>query len=560
MAKPTEADASRPRRAAAGKRPADAAPEADAHAGTDAAETAAADDPSGLAELRARKTRGMRAELAKRRAALRQQEAERRLPLQLLYILLNSLGAAIVAAMIAALVLRNLPGDSPYLGPELSKLVLVMSFLLGFFITLLFLMRRLPPNWWQLANEFATTAKYVAPADKWGGVLKHAPAASYAPLFDTTRDKGEAPPELAAADGDAPFTQAPPPPEPVADAPGEGAAPALFAAADSAPPDDAELLAKAKAQAAGEVERLTATLAAALRTAARTLDSATRFALQLYLAGACSAAARKFLLSAADAFQLLVHALIQAGTGKAFAESFALNVEDYAQRAAYRGLIQAGHGAMDAQLRGEAAAAGTALQAIDAWAGTETKPPLPRVVTFLFTDIVDARALTQRLGNLHAQRIVKAHDAAVREALAKAKGKEVRHTGDGIIATFPDPARAVAAAQTIQQQLDQHNKRQPHLSANVRIAINAGEVVEDEGGFFGAALKGTALVCEMAKAGQILAADVIKTFCRSSPHLFTPFGELAVAELNKTRLVFEIAWLRAGAGLDYGDIGGRPLA
>jgi adenylate cyclase len=293
---------------------------------------------------------------------------------------------------------------------------------------------------------------------------------------------------------------------------------------------------------------------ATVQAAARTLDAVTRFAMQLYLAGACSAAVRKFALQAGDAFALMGHTLMQAGIGKAFSESFSLNIEEYAQRDAYRSVIQSGQAAMDAHLKGDSSAAQGMLSSLDEWAGADKKPAIPRVVTFLFTDIVDAAALTQRLGNMHTQRVIKAHDEIVREAIVKNAGKEVQHTGDGMIITFPDPSKALGAAQSIQQKLDAHNKRMPHLSANVRIAINAGEAMEESGTFFGATVKMTAKICDMAKAGQILAPDVIKSYCKTAAHFFKPCGEITVEELKKNRAVYEISWMKSG-GMEYGDIG-----
>ncbi|MDX2143474.1 MAG: adenylate/guanylate cyclase domain-containing protein [Rhodospirillaceae bacterium] len=512
--------------------------------------------------LRKRKQRSMRAEVARRRAALKQQEAERRLPLQFGLIILNSLGSALVLSMISALIIRNLDRQNPFADPEITGLLLFMTFAIGFLLTLLLLMRRLPPNWWQLANEFVATGKYEAPSEKWGGVLSK-PNAEFAPLFDITQpkkvDAKNLPKTLSdnpdEGDFDAPKPVSAPPPE--GDAPGEDAAVAETVVASVAPE---ESTAEAKAQAESEIDTFVAGATAAVQAAGQALDTVTRFATQLYLAGACSAAAKKFVLSAKDAFGLIVRVLAQTGTGKMMAESFATNVEEYGQRPAYRQVIDAGCAAMDAHLDGQPEAAASLTTTLVQWSAPEYKSRVPRIVTFMFTDIVDAAALKDRLGNLHAQRVLRAHDETVRDAIAKNKGTELRHTGDGIMATFPDPAKALAAAQAIQQKLDEHNKKQPHLSANVRIALNAGEAVKESEGFFGAAVKMTAEVCAMAKAGQILASDVIKAFCKSSAHAFAPCGDLKIAALDKSRPVFEVSWLRAGAGLDYADIGRAPAA
>lgn len=526
-------------------------------ASADAPPLGAAEDdlPEDESLVRARKDaerqkRSLRAEVARRREALKRHEAERKLPGQILLIIFNSLGSAVVLSMLAALALSQLPSNSELAAPELSKLLLVMTFLIGFLLTLLFLMRRLPDNWWQLANEYAKVEKYQAPAQKWGGLLAEAEG-DYKPLFDKTRVSSEIPPSLDVAAGDTPFSSTPE--EPATD----DAAPAteqtaLFADAAGAEPQknpDALTLALT------EIERFTTAVVNAATAASKALDSAAKLGIQLYVAGACSALARKFLLSAKDAFALTIKAVMQAGSGRAFAESFVTNIEEYARRDAYRGAISAGQSAMEAQLRGENTVADGAKATIADWARPARKAAVPRVVTFVFTDIVDAGALGQRLGNLHAQRVIKAHDDAVQQALEKNMGTKVRHTGDGVIATFPDPARALAAAQSIQQRLAEHNKRLPHLSANVRIAINAGEAVEEAGTFFGAAIRMTAQLCDMGKAGQILAFDVIRSFCKSQTQTFQPFGEITVAELDRARAVFEVTWAKAGTRVEYRDIG-----
>src|SRR5262245_54938628 len=60
----------------------------------------------------------------------------------------------------------------------------------------------------------------------------------------------------------------------------------------------------------------------------------------------------------------------------------------------------------------------------------------PGVRTILFTDIVNSTTLTQRLGDRAAMELLQVHDKIVRDALAAEAGREVKHTGDGIMASF----------------------------------------------------------------------------------------------------------------------------
>ncbi len=70
----------------------------------------------------------------------------------------------------------------------------------------------------------------------------------------------------------------------------------------------------------------------------------------------------------------------------------------------------------------------------------------------MFTDLESSTALTQRLGDIAAQRVLYGHNDAVRKSLTNNGGREVKHTGDGIMAAFPSAVRAIESA--VQTQRD----------------------------------------------------------------------------------------------------------
>src|SRR5438045_3918437 len=76
----------------------------------------------------------------------------------------------------------------------------------------------------------------------------------------------------------------------------------------------------------------------------------------------------------------------------------------------------------------------------------------PGIRTVLFTDIVDSTSLTQSLGDEIAMKFLRVHDKVVREALAASNGREVKHTGDGIMASFTSAAAAVRCAAQIERR------------------------------------------------------------------------------------------------------------
>ncbi|PYK66228.1 MAG: DUF4242 domain-containing protein [Verrucomicrobia bacterium] len=99
----------------------------------------------------------------------------------------------------------------------------------------------------------------------------------------------------------------------------------------------------------------------------------------------------------------------------------------------------------------------------------------PGIRTVLFTDIVESTSLTQKLGDEVVMELLRIHDAVVRDALAALKGREVKHTGDGIMASFVSAAAAVRCAAQIQRELAQRTREQNNHQLKVRIGGAAGE-------------------------------------------------------------------------------------
>jgi len=90
------------------------------------------------------------------------------------------------------------------------------------------------------------------------------------------------------------------------------------------------------------------------------------------------------------------------------------------------------------------------------------------------TDIVGSTEMTARLGDTAPLEMVRVHDALVRRGLALHAGREVKHTGDGIMAAFGEVANAICAAADIQQRFYQYNSEASE-SLRVRIGVHAGE-------------------------------------------------------------------------------------
>lgn len=149
----------------------------------------------------------------------------------------------------------------------------------------------------------------------------------------------------------------------------------------------------------------------------------------------------------------------------------------------------------------------------------------PGVRTIMFTDIVDSTAMCSEHGDDAAIAMLKAHDGVVREALGKNGGREVKHTGDGIMASFVSAASAVRCACQIQGGLNDYNASEPLCPVVVRIGLTAGEPVEDSDDLFGSSVQLAARLCAKAEPGQVLVSNVVADLCIGKGLKFAQAGE-----------------------------------
>ncbi len=275
------------------------------------------------------------------------------------------------------------------------------------------------------------------------------------------------------------------------------------------------------------------------------LNTFTRFGLNLYVAGAASVMGQSKRLDREAQLKALKDSLVSAGTNPASATSFCVELPAHGKNPRYAGMIQAGSKAMTQYMGGSRNAVGDLKGLLADWNLPEKRPPVPSVITFLFTDIVGSTAMTQKLGNAGAQKAVRAHNDAVRNAIKAQKGREVKHTGDGIMATFPSPASAVAGAIAMQRAVTSHNSKNPNLEVHVRIGINAGEAVEEENDFFGAAVQMTARICDKATTGNIWVSKGIVDACKGQKFGFIPRGGFDMKGIQGRKPLFEVGWTDA---------------
>jgi class 3 adenylate cyclase len=150
--------------------------------------------------------------------------------------------------------------------------------------------------------------------------------------------------------------------------------------------------------------------------------------------------------------------------------------------------------------------------------GARSAPEPDRVLaTVMFTDVVGSTQRAAQLGDSSWRDLLETLDGAVRRELARFRGREVKTMGDGFLATFDGPARAIRCGQAIVEAARA-------LGVQVRIGLHCGEVelIDDDIG--GIAVHIAARVGALAGAGEVLVSSTVKDLVAGSGMAFADRG------------------------------------
>ncbi|MGH8373287.1 MAG: nickel-binding protein [Gammaproteobacteria bacterium] len=160
----------------------------------------------------------------------------------------------------------------------------------------------------------------------------------------------------------------------------------------------------------------------------------------------------------------------------------------------------------------------------------------------LFTDIVGSTNMTQQLGDERAMEVLAVHDEIVRGALAENSGREVKHTGDGIMAVFLSAAAAIRCGINVQQELHIYRDSKRGHPLQVRIGVAAGEPVERHNDLFGSTVQLAARLCSHAEPAQILVANVVAELCLGKGLSFNDMGLISPKGFEEPVHVRAVDW------------------
>ena len=179
--------------------------------------------------------------------------------------------------------------------------------------------------------------------------------------------------------------------------------------------------------------------------------------------------------------------------------------------------------------------AGPILDAIEEFLTGELAPPqADRVLaTVLFTDLVDSTPQAARLGDRRWRELVETHDAVIEIELDRYRGRGVKSTGDGVLALFDGPARAIRAAIAIRDALHA-------LGLEVRAGVHTGEIELLGDDVAGISVHTAQRVASLAQAGEVLVSRTVADLLAGSDFTFHDRGEHELKGVPGTWRLFAV--------------------
>ncbi len=449
-----------------------------------------------------------------------------------------SLMGALTVAYIAYVLVQFLPSFGIVPGKTVSQSIIISVFLVSFIFIFVPLLKRYVPTIQASGRrqpQLATAHPSPAPnlESETSGSLDNGPAASVEMDDDFDDSSGDLP-DTDAVESE---TEDAAPSEPVeddgekeesADADGEKAVPV----AKGKKPD-----------VSGEMLKFIRDSLEPLAKAGHPLNAFNRFGLTLFFSGAGEYMASRHRLSEQEMSDILCSHVQILGHTEEMARGFCGNIEEYLVNPKYFQMYEKGRSALAGHMQnpdGEL----SIVEAIDEWNDptSVTSKNAKEFVAVLFTDIVGSTALTQERGDDAAQLVVHEHNAIVRDALALHGGKEIKHTGDGIMATFAQITNAVEGAVAMQEACQRSNGANPDLGLGLCIGVNAGEPIHEDGDIFGTPVQMAARVLSKAEGEEIAVSNLVREMCTGKSYKFAKKGDYELKGFPELVPIFLLEW------------------
>jgi class 3 adenylate cyclase len=172
-----------------------------------------------------------------------------------------------------------------------------------------------------------------------------------------------------------------------------------------------------------------------------------------------------------------------------------------------------------------------------------TALPIDGTVTLMFSDVSDYSGITERLGDVAANELLREYTGVVHRCVEAQAGHVVKSHGDGLMTAFPSALRALRAAVDIQQALAKRNIETVDEPLHAHIGIHAGEVVREGDDYLGSAVIIASRLTDVAGPDEILVSTVVRELATGIREFtFEPAREVTLKRVAESRQAYPVAW------------------
>lgn len=284
----------------------------------------------------------------------------------------------------------------------------------------------------------------------------------------------------------------------------------------------------------------------ALKGGESNIQTLNRFGLNLFMSGAVVRLCNEHELTDDETDNILRRILEMLGANSEQADRFALEYEKYLEDPRHAELFNRSGDIAVRYSDGDQAAPLYIRETIEDWINWKSEEEQnfnPNMLIIMFTDMVGSTDLTTRHGDYAAQEVLTAHDMIVRTALTNFEGTEIKHLGDGIMASFKKPDLALKAAIEIQKRVEGNNKSGPEIPLHVRIGLNCGEPIKKNNDLFGKSVQLAARICDMTQSDRISLSHYLKDIFGEKPvYTFEDLGLCPLKGFEDPQHVYNLDW------------------
>jgi class 3 adenylate cyclase len=160
------------------------------------------------------------------------------------------------------------------------------------------------------------------------------------------------------------------------------------------------------------------------------------------------------------------------------------------------------------------------------------------VRTILFTDLVGHTEMMRRLGDDRGRDVLRDHERITRDLLKQYGGAEVKTMGDGFMASFASVTKAMDCAIELQRAFAAHEGE----PLQVRVGLNAGEPIEEDGDLFGSTVIMASRIAAKADAGEILIPEPLRHLLTGKSYVYADRGETMLKGFEDAVRLYEVRW------------------